>query len=97
MECGHAFCDDCWRQHLTIQITDGNAKRLPCMGVKCGVICDETKVTGSLLANWSATCFTFLTSTHVVKIHLAILTIPFLAESAPPQPKPTQHAPVAAS
>ena len=44
MECGHAFCDDCWRQHLTIQIKDGNARRLPCMAVKCGVICDETKV-----------------------------------------------------
>jgi len=51
MECGHAFCDDCWRQHLTIQITDGNAKRLPCMGVRCGVICDETKVS-LLLITW---------------------------------------------
>jgi len=62
MECGHAFCDDCWQQHLTIQITDGNAKRLPCMGVKCGVICDETKVsTGSRTQN------TVTTSTHMLQ------------------------------
>ena len=58
MECGHAFCDDCWRQHLTIQVTDGNAKRLPCMGVKCGVICDETKV-----SNGSRTLY------HLLDLH----------------------------
>jgi len=43
MDCGHLFCDDCWRQHLRIQITEGNSRRLPCMGIKCGVICDEVK------------------------------------------------------
>ena len=49
MECGHAFCDDCWRQHLTIQIMDGNARRLPCMAVSCGVICNETEVSKQVL------------------------------------------------
>ena len=44
MECGHAFCNDCWRQHLRIQIQEGRSRRLPCMGVRCGVICDEGQV-----------------------------------------------------
>ena len=44
MECGHAFCNDCWRHHLRIQIQDGRSRRLPCMGIRCGVICDEGQV-----------------------------------------------------
>lgn len=44
MECGHAFCSDCWRQHLTIQIQEGKARRLPCMAVRCRVICEEGQV-----------------------------------------------------
>jgi hypothetical protein len=56
MECGHAFCDDCWRQHLTIQITDGNARRLPCMAVKCGVICNETEVSQTAMCQDPAEC-----------------------------------------
>ncbi|KAK9806532.1 hypothetical protein WJX73_007969 [Symbiochloris irregularis] len=44
MECGHAFCNDCWCQHLKIQIQDGRARRLPCMQPRCGVYCDENKV-----------------------------------------------------
>ena len=43
MDCGHLFCNDCWKQHLSIQIGDGRSRRLPCMGIKCGVICDEVK------------------------------------------------------
>lgn len=44
MECGHTFCNDCWKQHFTVQITEGNSKRLLCMAVKCGAICDDRKV-----------------------------------------------------
>lgn len=44
MECGHTFCDDCWRQHFQVQIGDGSARKLPCMGVRCGAVCDEDKV-----------------------------------------------------
>lgn len=43
MDCGHLFCNDCWGQHLRIQIGEGKSRRLPCMGIKCGVICDEVK------------------------------------------------------
>lgn len=48
MDCGHLFCNDCWGQHLSIQIVDGAARRLPCMGIKCGVICDEVKARSAL-------------------------------------------------
>ena len=46
MGCGHAFCNDCWRQHCQVQIGDGSARRLLCMGVRCGAVCDEDKVMG---------------------------------------------------
>jgi len=41
MACGHAFCDECWRQHLGVQIREGRSRRLVCMGVRCGAVCDE--------------------------------------------------------
>jgi ariadne-1 len=44
MECGHPFCNDCWRQHCRVQILDGKSRNLPCMAVKCGAVCDEDKV-----------------------------------------------------
>ena len=44
MQCGHAFCNDCWRQHCVTQIGDGHARKLPCMGVRCATVCDEDKV-----------------------------------------------------
>ncbi len=44
MECGHVFCNGCWRQHCKIQISDGNSRQLPCMAVGCGAICDESRV-----------------------------------------------------
>jgi len=44
MSCGHSFCSDCWRQHIRIKVTDGQARRLRCMGFKCGAVCDEDVV-----------------------------------------------------
>lgn len=44
MECGHAYCNDCWHQHFKVQITEGNSRRLLCMAVKCGAICDDQQV-----------------------------------------------------
>ncbi|CAK0772066.1 hypothetical protein CVIRNUC_003925 [Coccomyxa viridis] len=44
MQCGHAFCNDCWRQHCVTQIGDGRARKLPCMGIRCATVCDEDKV-----------------------------------------------------
>ena len=43
MQCGHAFCNDCWRQHCVTQIRDGRARKLPCMGIRCATVCDEDK------------------------------------------------------
>ena len=43
MQCGHAFCNDCWRQHCVTQIGDGRARKLPCMGIRCANVCDEDK------------------------------------------------------
>ena len=43
MQCGHAFCNDCWRQHCVTQIGDGRARKLPCMGIRCATVCDEDK------------------------------------------------------
>ncbi|DBA73929.1 hypothetical protein WJX79_003500 [Trebouxia sp. C0005] len=44
MECGHAYCNDCWHQHFKVQISEGNSRRLLCMAVKCGAICDDRQV-----------------------------------------------------
>lgn len=40
-ECGHTFCNNCWRSHLAVQIQDGKARHISCMAYKCGVVCDE--------------------------------------------------------
>ncbi|KAI8472707.1 MAG: hypothetical protein J3K34DRAFT_204977 [Monoraphidium minutum] len=42
--CGHAFCDDCWRGHLGVQIGEGKACHVSCMAFKCGVVADEELV-----------------------------------------------------
>ncbi len=47
MECGHAYCNDCWHQHFKVQISEGNSRRLLCMAVKCGAICDDRQVLSS--------------------------------------------------
>lgn len=44
MECGHIYCNECWRQHFRVQISEGNSRRLLCMGIKCGAICDDRQV-----------------------------------------------------
>ena len=44
MDCGHTFCNDCWRQHGRIQISEGHSRQLACMAAGCGAICDESRV-----------------------------------------------------
>ncbi|KAI3429520.1 hypothetical protein D9Q98_005609 [Chlorella vulgaris] len=44
MECGHTFCNTCWREHLRISISEGLSRRLKCMAAGCGVVCEEPKV-----------------------------------------------------
>lgn len=44
MDCGHAFCNGCWQQYLTICIAEGKSRHLTCMQYKCGTICSEEKV-----------------------------------------------------
>ncbi|CAH8309223.1 unnamed protein product [Eruca vesicaria subsp. sativa] len=44
MECGHFFCNDCWKEHFTIKINEGQSKRIACMAHKCNAICDEDVV-----------------------------------------------------
>lgn len=44
MACGHAFCRDCWRQHLRMGVQEGLSRRLRCMAPSCGVVCSEDKV-----------------------------------------------------
>ena len=61
MQCKHAFCNDCWRQHCLTQIGDGLARKLPCMGVRCAAVCDEDKA--CLLPGARSLCFTL----HVLK------------------------------
>ncbi|GMH39326.1 hypothetical protein BSKO_07224 [Bryopsis sp. KO-2023] len=51
MECGHIFCNDCWRRHAEVQIADGNSRRLKCMAFRCGAICDEDKIEKFLVGN----------------------------------------------
>jgi len=62
MECGHAYCNDCWHQHFKVQISEGNSRRLLCMAVKCGAICDDRQVATSsfckhvIETSWCACC-----------------------------------------
>ncbi|ESQ32692.1 hypothetical protein EUTSA_v10005453mg [Eutrema salsugineum] len=44
MECGHCFCNDCWKEHFTVNINEGKSKRITCMAHKCNAICDEDVV-----------------------------------------------------
>ena len=44
MDCGHAFCNGCWREHMRIGISEGLSRRLRCMAPSCGVVCNEDKV-----------------------------------------------------
>lgn len=44
MDCGHCFCNDCWTEHFTVQINEGQSKRIRCMAHKCNAICDEDVV-----------------------------------------------------
>lgn len=61
MQCGHFFCNNCWQQHLKIQVSEGKSRRLPCMGVRCGVTCDEAQVK-RLLANDAETLDKYMRS-----------------------------------
>jgi ariadne-1 len=51
MDCSHTFCNDCWKQHISVQVRDGNAKGVVCMAFKCGMMCDEDKVTNLIKGN----------------------------------------------
>jgi len=44
MSCGHTFCADCWKQHISIGVKEGLSRRLLCMAPGCGVLCDEDQV-----------------------------------------------------
>lgn len=44
MECGHCFCNDCWKTHIRIQIAEGNCRLLGCMAEGCGAVCDDARV-----------------------------------------------------
>lgn len=44
MDCGHAFCNDCWTRYFIIKIKDGQSRRVTCMEHQCYAICDEDKV-----------------------------------------------------
>ncbi|KXZ51910.1 hypothetical protein GPECTOR_11g38 [Gonium pectorale] len=55
MDCGHTFCNECWRQHIKVQIGEGQARTIRCMSHKCGVVCDEEKVCTLLRSNSACT------------------------------------------
>lgn len=43
--CGHEYCKDCWRQYLTIKISDdGHAESICCPAPKCGIVVDDVTV-----------------------------------------------------
>ncbi|XP_010447094.1 PREDICTED: probable E3 ubiquitin-protein ligase ARI1 isoform X2 [Camelina sativa] len=41
MDCGHCYCNSCWTEHFTVQINEGQSKRIRCMAHQCNAICDE--------------------------------------------------------
>lgn len=65
MECGHCFCDDCWKTHFRIQIDGGNCRLLGCMAEDCGAVCDDARVKALIAdqpALWWRYCHTLLHS-----------------------------------
>ncbi|XVF45813.1 hypothetical protein PTKIN_Ptkin02bG0237100 [Pterospermum kingtungense] len=44
MDCGHAFCNNCWTEHFVVKINEGQSRRIRCMAYKCHAICDEAVV-----------------------------------------------------
>ncbi|XP_055297193.1 E3 ubiquitin-protein ligase ariadne-1-like [Sitodiplosis mosellana] len=43
--CDHEYCKDCWRQYLTIKISDdGHAESICCPATKCGIAVDDVTV-----------------------------------------------------
>ena len=54
LRCGHRFCNDCWSGHISVQIGDGNAQAIRCMGEGCAVLIDPALVQGLVDgATWS--------------------------------------------
>uniref|UniRef100_A0A7S0R3F9 RBR-type E3 ubiquitin transferase n=1 Tax=Chlamydomonas leiostraca TaxID=1034604 RepID=A0A7S0R3F9_9CHLO len=43
-DCSHIFCNDCWKQYLSVGLSEGKGSQLRCMGYKCGAPCDFDKV-----------------------------------------------------
>jgi len=44
LTCGHRFCNDCWRNYMTLKIKEGEVVKLKCMHVKCNLVIDEATV-----------------------------------------------------
>jgi len=44
LTCGHFFCNDCWKEYLSIKIKEGKADTITCPAYKCGLNVDETTV-----------------------------------------------------
>jgi len=48
LSCGHRFCNSCWNYHVSLQVKEGNAKNLACMGkagsIPCKVKFDDAKI-----------------------------------------------------
>jgi ariadne-1 len=38
LRCGHVFCNDCWGNHLRVQVNEGNADKVHCMAEGCSVL-----------------------------------------------------------
>ena len=57
--CGHRFCNDCWGEHLRIQITEGNAQAIVCMQGGCRALVELSMVQALVDAQFFATCARF--------------------------------------
>lgn len=45
LSCGHEYCENCWRQYVSLKITDdGGADSISCPGEKCGIIVDDDTI-----------------------------------------------------
>ncbi|XP_078485899.1 E3 ubiquitin-protein ligase ARIH2 isoform X1 [Ciona intestinalis] len=39
LNCGHQFCDGCWKQHMMFAVKDGMSQGIPCMESECTLLC----------------------------------------------------------
>lgn len=76
--CGHKFCQSCWRQYLTLKITDrshGGAVSIMCPDSECNIFADDDVIMGLIKDESLIAQYKRLITNHFVQVSLALIFI----------------------